>query len=811
MSAPVATAPSAGEEHILGIGGMTCAACQMHVQRALAAVPGVQTASVDLLGNQAQILCNQPVTQAALTAAVTGAGYRVVDRTPSADGSEAGAEDATERSLGWRAAAALVAGALAMLLSMPLMATSPNSGPVSSLDPLNRTLMTISMAVTPAALMNVSPDLLRWILFALALATMIFAAPEIYAAAWSAARHRTTNMNTLVALGTLSAFSISFVVTLADAVNRPFAQFGDVYYEAVVLILAFLLAGRWLEARARHRAMRDLRRFARAESGQARWLTDTIPADPATLMSAAETLLPLDALAVGDLLRVLPGDRVPLDAKILAGRSSVDESMLTGEPLPVTHNPGDRVFGGTLNLDGALVLQATALGKDSTLAQMGRLLDRARSSRAPMQRLADRASAIFVPAVLLLAALTFTGWALADNTGSHHLGFARAISLAITVLVVACPCALGLAVPAAVAVTLGTGARAGLLFKGGEAMERLAAANTLALDKTGTLTEGKPHMIAFERTPNSRYSESELLGWAAATEKLSTHPLAAAIRDYAQEHTATTTEPTVTDARVLPGTGAEAEVAGYHVALGNAALLPGGQKAPSSPPKHPAATAMYLLVDGEPAGTFYAEDALRTSAKTMVTEIQRLGLKTILLTGDTAAAAAPMAAEAGITEVQASLLPADKLQAIQALQANGARVAMVGDGLNDAAALAQADAGIAVASGTDLAREAGHVLLMHADLNLIPLAIRIARRTRRLMRQNLGWAVGYNVLMLPLAAGLLLPKFGIALSPALASAAMALSSVSVLLNSLRLAHLPHAWSAEAKATQRTAINSVQTA
>ncbi len=788
-----AAASLAHEEQTLGITGMSCAACQIHVQRALESVPGVGSASVDLLGGRAQVTSQSAIDPQALAKAVRNAGYGVVEWASEQGKIHQETAADWERSLGPRAALALIAGVLAMLLSMPLMAASENA---AAIDPVSRLLMRFSMPLVPGIVMGLPAETLRWILFALAIGTMLFAAPEIYSAAWRAARHRATNMNTLVAIGTLSAFAVSAVVTVTDSLGRPLPMFRDVYYEAVVLILAFLLAGRWLEAHARGRALRDLRGFARVETGQARWLGDTAPSDPAdlrALLAAPETLLPLDALAVGDLLRVLPGDRMPLDAEILVGRGAVDESMLTGEPLPVTRGVGDRVLGGTLNLDGALVLRATALGADSAVAQMNRLLEKARVSRAPMQRVADRASAVFVPTILLLAAATLVVWAFVDNTGGHHVGYGRAISLAISVLIIACPCAMGLAVPATVTVALGTAARTGVLFKGGEALERLAAVDLVAFDKTGTLTEGKPEVVAFVRDDGTAFGESSLLGWAGAVEELSTHPLAAAVRRFVAGQPGPAKAMAVADGKVLPGLGAEAEVDGHHVAVGSAGLLRDAAEVRAAPKGLDAATPMYLVLDGHLAGTFYAVDTLRPSARRAVQDLQSLGVPSVLLTGDILASARAMASSAGLDDVRAKLMPADKVLAIEALQREGKRVAMVGDGLNDAAALAQADAGIAVASGTDLAREAGHVLLLHNDLRLVPLAVRLARRARRIMRQNLGWALGYNILGIPLAAGVLLPRFGLALSPALASAAMALSSVSVLLNSLRLTRVPVRW------------------
>jgi Cu+-exporting ATPase len=650
---------------------------------------------------------------------------------------------------------------------------------------------------------------------------MLFAAPEIYTAAFRAARHRTTNMNTLIALGTLAAFASSFAATIAPAYFAHHGLASDVYYEAVVFILAFLLTGRWLEAQARTRATSALRSFAQLESSDARLLT--LPPNSTDYATVPETLLPLSAIEPNDLIRVLPGDRIPLDGLILHGRSSIDESMLTGEPLPITRTLNDRVSAGTLNLDGPLVLRATAVGSASTLAQMQRLLEQAQSSRAPMQRLADRASAIFVPSVLTLAALTFILWSIAENTNGHHEGFARALSIAIAVLIIACPCAMGLAVPAAITVSIGRAAQSGLLIKGGEALERLATIDTIALDKTGTLTEGRPIIAAFILSPSATLDPTTLLTYAAAAERLSTHPLAKAVVDYYENSVISTEAPThnsvisteaqrsgetpvfrseahnssrtnhavpiIENLTTLPGTGLTATINGHHLTLGNATLLT------TTPPPTPAnlthATPLYLLLDNHLEAVFFATDQLRPSAPEAIAQLNALHLHPILLTGDTTASAAPIAQAAGIQDIHAHLLPAEKLTTIRSLQSQGHKVAMAGDGINDAAALAQSNAGLAMASGSGLAREAGDILLLHHDLRLIPLAIQIARRTTHIMRQNLVWAVVYNLIGIPLAAGILYPHFHILLSPILASAAMALSSVSVLANSLRLRALPN--------------------
>lgn len=765
-------------EQTLQIAGMSCAACQHHVERALRSVPGVDSATVNLLSNSAQITSTNPLEPQPLIEAVRHAGYDayLLSKAETIDASQS-APEPREHALGLRVVLSLIAGAVAMLLSMPLMMANPSA------DPLLNLVARLLAPLTPAALMSLPVQPLRWFLCALSLAVMLFAAPEIYLAAWRAARHRTTNMNTLVAIGTLSAFAASFLATL-----RATASTADIYFESVILILGFLLAGRWLEARARRQATRSIRGFAQLTSATARLLD----IDPATELpdyaSAAETILPTDALASGDILRLLPGDRIPVDGVILSGRSSVDESMLTGEPLPVTRTIGDRLISGTLNLDGVLVLRATAVGSASTLAQMQRMLAQAQSSRAPMQRLADRVSAIFVPTILMLAALSFTAWAIALNTGGRHEGLAQPFAIAIAVLIIACPCAMGLAVPAAITVAIGRAARLGLLIKGGEAIERIAVIDTLALDKTGTLTEGKPRIAHFATIPDPVLPREDLLALAATVERASTHPLAEAVANFVTSQDPLHTAHAISDVEVLPGIGIRAQASNHKIEIGNASLLPARTLDPAlAAPQHIAyATPIYLLIDNQPQAVFFATDQLRPEAAATIRNLADLRIRALMLTGDTQLSAEAIAREAGIADVRASLLPAGKLAAIRELQSDRCRVGMAGDGINDAASLAQSDAGFAMAGGTDLAREAGDVLLLHSDLALIPAAIRLSRRAVRVMRQNLGWALVYNVIGIPIAAGVLYPHFHILLSPVLASIAMALSSVSVLTNSLRL-------------------------
>jgi Cu+-exporting ATPase len=568
-------------------------------------------------------------------------------------------------------------------------------------------------------------------------------------------------MNTLVSLGTGVAFAYSAYSTIWPAPGR------QVYFDAVLLIVGFLLLGKSLEGRAKRRALAALDSLSRLRPATARRIRDGV-----------QTIVQLNEIEVGDSVVVLPGERFPVDATILEGRTTVDESMLTGESTPLDRTAGGRVLAGSLNYEGAVTCRAESLGEATVLAQITRMVEQAQGSRAPMERLADRASKVFVPVVLALAVLTFVVWLIAAHSLQMALGST------VAVLVIACPCAMGLAVPAALTVAVGRGAQLGVLFKGGEALERLAHLDVVVLDKTGTLTVGRPVMDAVHTLGN--FTEDDLLRLAAAAEERSNHPLAHAVLDAAKARNLVWKP--AEEALVLPGRGLTARVEGHDCVLGNEALfkelfLP--QPTGIAPPE-PGVTRLWMALDKKAVGYFDARDALRTDAVGAVTALRHAGMRVLMLTGDSAAAAAPIAQQAGITEVEAGLDPAGKLARIRSLQASGLRVAMVGDGINDAAALAQADAGIAMGTGADLAQEAGDVLLLRALPSAIPAALSLARSTLRVMRQNLIWAAGYNLLGIPLAAGALYPTFHILLSPWLAAAAMALSSVSVLANSLRL-------------------------
>ena len=758
------TAP-ATESLTLPVLGMTCASCQHHVEDALRSTAGVQSARVDLMAHRASVIFDPAIAApSALVEAIRGAGYDAV--LPRPGESTAGRQSPDHPGESARKAwVTLAAGGAAMLLAMPL------GGDMGSLD---RALM----GLLPW-LYAIPPDLLRWSLLILTAFLMVWAGRGIYLSAIGALRHGATNMNTLVGLGTGVAFAYSVFATIWPATGR------QVYFDAVLLIIGFLLLGKALEARAKRRALAALDSLSRLRPVTARRIRDGV-----------ETVVPLAEIQPGDSVLVLPGERFPVDAIILEGRTSVDESMLTGEPTPLPREPGGRVLAGSLNYEGAVTCRAQSLGEATVLAQITRMVEQAQSSRAPMERLADRASSIFVPVVLALAALTFGIWLFVTHSPT------LALANTVAVLVIACPCAMGLAVPAALTVAVGRGAQLGVLFKGGEAMERLAHLDAIVLDKTGTLTVGRPVLAGVH--PLAGHTEIDLLRMAAAAEERSNHPLAFAVVDRAR--TLGLVWPPAHDVQILPGRGLTAKVEGHDCLLGNEVLFQEfAIPLPDVTPAEPGVTRLWMALDHAPAGYFDARDTLRPDAAKAIAALRRIrsgkaGMRVLMLTGDSAAAAAPIAEQAGIVEVEdgapgdrslspgweAGLDPAGKLARIRALQQSGLRVAMVGDGINDAAALAQADAGIAMGTGADLAQEAGDVLLLRGQPSDLSAALSLAHSTVRVMRQNLGWAAAYNLLGIPLAAGALYPSFHILLTPWLASAAMALSSVCVLGNSLRL-------------------------
>jgi Cu+-exporting ATPase len=724
--------------------GMTCAACQSRVQRALSAEPGVIDASVNLLTNSAAVRYDPTtVSPQHLVEAVRATGYDA--ELPAAEESPLGANSSQEeaevreaRSLAIKAAVSVLAGALAMLLSMLLMGSAR----------------------------------VNYVLLALTSGILLWAGRDIYRRAWKAVRHGSADMNTLVALGTGSAFLYSVVATVAPGL---FAQNGlapDVYYEAVILIIGLVLAGRAIEARARRKTSAALRKLvtllppiARIEQGGA-WIEK-----------------PLAQVRSGDVVIVRPGERIPVDGIVIDGASEIDESMLTGEPFPVVKKVGDAVVGGTVNTTGAFRYRATSVGADSVLARIVGLMRQAQSSRAPIQRLADRVSAVFVPVVVAIAITTFLAWYFVADTAA----LPRAIAAAVSVLIIACPCAMGLAVPTAVMVATGRGAELGLLIKGGEILQRAGDVDTVVFDKTGTLTEGAPTVTRV--IPLGSMDESAILRAAASVERHSEHPVAAAVVRAALEANVSL-EP-VNDFRSHTGRGVTGMIHGLDVAVGNAQLmrelkLDVDGAAETLDTKFPGASGLFVAVGGKVSGLIVVSDKLRSSSREAMENLGRMGVDVVLLTGDRQETAAAIAREAGIGRVVADVLPAGKVEEIRRLQAMNRVVAMVGDGINDAPALAQADVGISMPKGTDIAIDASDIALMRSDLRAVPTAISLSRQTMATMKQNLFWAFVYNVIGIPIAAGVLFPVIGLTLSPVIASAAMALSSVSVVTNSLRL-------------------------
>jgi Cu+-exporting ATPase len=765
----------------LPVEGMTCAACQAHVSRALNEAPGVDRASVNLMTNEATVVYDPRIASpTSLVAAVEATGYSA--RVPSPADDAAPAVDAREaehaREAGVLLTKALVSlgtGLVAMLISMPLMGGGAHGGTHTG-DPLVAWTMRVVDPPLRAALpwlYAIDASILRYVLLVLTVGVMIWAGGAIYVRAWAAFRHRNADMNTLIAVGTGAAFLYSLAATVAPHALQQGGGSPDVYYEAVILILALVLLGNAMEARAKRQTTRALRELARLQPSAAR-----------VRRNGSEQVVAIADVRPGDIVLVKPGERFPVDGLVREGTGAVDESMLTGESLPVDKQPGARVIGATVNTAGAFAIEATTVGAASVLAQIVRLMRDAQGSQAPIQRLADRVSGVFVPVVISIAVATFTIWYVVPQTPS----LVASLTAAVAVLIIACPCAMGLAVPTAVMVASGRGAASGVLIKGGEPLERLASVTTVVLDKTGTLTEGKPRVdaAAFVEDVDQRAE----LPWIAAVESRSEHPLAAAVTEYATAQAAAAG--VVEHFRAVPGRGVEARVDGTSVVIGTEALL--AMHDVSVTPLLAAVqrwaadgkTPVLAARDGRLVAAFAIADRLRPNAAAVVAALAGGGLKIVMLTGDRRQTADAIARQAGVTHVIAEVLPGGKVDAIKQLQADGQIVAMVGDGLNDAPALAQADVGIAMASGTDIAADAADVSLMRSDLAGLQAALALARRTLATMKQNLFWAFVYNVIGIPIAAGALYPAFGVLLNPVLASAAMAFSSVSVVTNSLRL-------------------------
>jgi Cu+-exporting ATPase len=724
---------------------MTCAACSARVQRTLQKQPGVADATVNLMMKSATVAFDPAVASPdALIAAIRATGYgaeKAADDQSALEEQEARDRAADEEFRDFRRKAIVsgVAGAIAMALPM---------------GRFNLPLLLLTVGV------------------------MAWAGRDFYVRAWAAARHGGADMNTLVSVGTGAAFLYSAVATLAPALFTAHGLMPDVYFEAVIVIIAFVLTGHAVEARAKRNTASALRALIHLQPHLAR-----------VERFGQEVEAPVDTVEPGELVLVRPGERLPVDGELVDGEGAVDESMLTGESVPVAKRAGDRVIGGTINRAGAFRYRATTVGAASVLAQVVRLMRDAQGTRAPIQHLADRVAAVFVPVVIGIATVTFAVWAW---TGGDD-ALVRALTAAVSVLIIACPCAMGLAVPTAVMVATGKGAELGVLFKGGAALQVASRVGTVVLDKTGTVTEGQPAVTDVIAAPGAWATDGERaadLRRIAGLEASSEHPLAQAI--VAHVRTADAPLPRATAFVSHTGLGASAEVDGVGVVVGNAALMAehGLDVAPLAADADrlaaEARTAVYAAVGGRLVALLGIADPVRATSAEAIRALRALGLEVVMLTGDAEPTARAVAAQAGIARVVAGVLPEGKVAEVRRLQAAGQVVAMVGDGINDAPALAQADVGIAMGTGTDIAAEAGDVVLMRGDLRGVAHAITLARRTMGTMRQNLFWAFIYNVIGIPVAAGVLYPAFGLLLSPVIASAAMAFSSVSVVANSLRL-------------------------
>jgi len=785
-SAAASRASSAGRPRdtvVIPVSGMTCAACQGRVQRELAHAPGVVDANVNLMMSNATVTYDPAVASpGTLVERIRSTGYGA--ELPSAGRTIVEEQEEQDRSraeefrrLRLRAVISLVAAAVAMLLSMPLMSANMRMGFGASADPLLGWVMrTLDPSLSHALpwLYALPPRAVEYALLGITLAVMLWAGRHFYTGAWAAFRHHNANMNTLIAVGTGAAFLFSVLATVWPELFISRGVAPDVYYEAVMFIIALILAGNALEARAKRQTAAALRALGRLQPPTARVLRDGM-----------EVELPVEGVHTGDLIVVRPGERLAVDGEVESGESAVDESMLTGESLPVRRAAGDRVIGGTINTTGSIRYVATTVGADSVLARILRLMRDAQGSRAPIQNLADRISAVFVPVVLSIAVATFVAWFIASPSAPVVRGFAAAVA----VLIIACPCAMGLAVPTAVMVATGRGAEMGILIKGGEALQRSGTLHTVVLDKTGTVTEGHPAVTDVVRARDV-LTDDAMLRLVASLEQASEHALAGAVVRHAQERSLPLVQPERFEAIV--GHGALGTVDGHALIVGNAQLM--AAQGVSTTDLHETAarlanegkTPMYVGVDGALAGLIAVADPIRPTSARAITTLRRLGLDVIMLTGDTRRTADAIARQAGIDTVIAEVPPEGKVAEIERLQRGGRRVAMVGDGINDAPALARADVGIAIGSGTDVAIEASDVTLMRPDLAGVSNAIALSRGTMRIMKQNLFWAFIYNVIGIPIAAGALFPFTGLLLSPILASAAMAMSSVSVVSNSLRL-------------------------
>ena len=738
----------------LDIGGMTCASCVSRIEKSLLKLDGVTDARVNLATEVASITYAPGMLQLEdLTGAVTKAGYTATPRRQAEDTGGAATE------------------------SHPGSDTEERDRQLSRMKRKWQVALATGLGLMGLMYVPLYIDTMDWLMpaiFVVATVVQFWAGKDIYASAWTAAKHRSTNMTTLVALGTGVAYGYSTFVTLWPGLAESWGLPLHVYYETSLIIVALVVAGKWMEARAK-------KRTAAAVTA----LVGLAPKTARVVRDDAEVDIPVEEVVVGDIVRIRPGEKMPVDGVVVSGATAVDESMLTGESLPVDKTPGDPVIGATLNTTGTVQIRTTAVGEDTALAQIVRLVEDAQGSKVPMQRLADKVSAVFVPAVILGAFATFVLWAV---FGPSTENVTMAITTTIAVLIIACPCALGLATPTAVMVGTGRAAELGILISNGEALEQARRVTAVVLDKTGTITQGKPALTAISTA--SGWAEAEVLALVAAAESGSEHPVAQAIVSHA---TALGIDVPALDAfEAVPGHGLDARVSGRQVQVGNKAMMlrAGTTVDPlRSAALHAASrgeTPMYVAVDGALAAVITVADTVKPESAEAIAQLEALGLEVWMITGDNAVTAHAVAEQVGISHVLADVLPADKAAAVTRLQEQGHVVGAVGDGINDAGMLAQAELGIAIGTGADVAIAASDITLVGGDLRSIVSAIALSRRTVTTMKQGLAFAFGYNMLLIPVAAGALYAWNGLLLDPVLASAAMAMSSVSVLSNALRL-------------------------
>lgn len=731
------------EESTIGIEGMTCASCVSRVEKALESISGVKNASVNLATEDA-VIRHIPgrLNKEIIRKAVEQAGYSVT-----------GLQEKKEREARRDREYAILKLKLIVSVSLTIPIVVIEMGLMWEQFPL---------------LHSLSHQTWNYILFVFTTPVLFWGGSRFFSGFWAVTKHFTADMNSLVAIGTSAAYLYSATATFLPSVFATAGEIPHVYYDTAAVIVTLILFGRLLEARAKGRTSEAIKKLAGLQPKTARVIRD-----------GKEQDIDIANVQVGDRVIVKPGERIPVDGSIESGYSSVDESMITGESIPVEKFKGDPVIGGTINKSGSFTYRANKVGKDTVLSQIIKLVQDAQASKAPVQRLVDKVASVFVPIVIVIAIASFFGWFL---TGTEETRLTVALLNFVAVLIIACPCALGLATPTAIMVGTGKGAEMGILIKNSEALEKAKAINTVIFDKTGTITTGKPAVTDF-RILNSKLREQEILNLTASLENKSEHPLAHAVVRYAKKRNCEITEPDRFDSHT--GRGVTGTVNGKSIVVGNALFLQSqsislsGTESSAAQLQTEGKTVIYSAIDGSVAAVIAIADVIKDNAYGAVRQLREIGLEVIMLTGDTKTTAGAIASQVGIDDYQAEVLPDQKASIVQSHQENGKTVAMVGDGINDAPALAQADLGIAIGSGTDIAMEASDITLVKGDLQGVVHAIAISRRTFKTIKQNLFWAFIYNTTGIPLAA------FGL-LNPMFAAFAMAMSSVSVVSNSLRL-------------------------